>query len=281
MTLSNLSNCRRIFCRQFQAAALVFCISFAWQPSRAVAAPTSARVAESKAIRFTVELTDETKVTGELLDLDSLPLTVDFGEVKIPLRLIHNIQIPQDDSPVKVRFLNGDLLSGRLGVETFVLTTEYGRLTIAVKQIERLTSTQAPAKPTAAAVSRANILHYDDKTWRDETINSSTVTIVTAWAPWAAPSVKTVSVLTKAAGDYRGKLQFVLLDIDRGKRTAEKLGIKAVPTMLVYRDGKLLEKRTGGMRDEAELRQWLDSIYQKHRSRTSNRNPFDDPFRGR
>ncbi|MCH8043470.1 MAG: thioredoxin family protein [Planctomycetes bacterium] len=173
------------------------------------------------------------------------------------------------------------MLSGRLGVETFVLTTEYGRLTIAVKQIVRLTSTQAPAKPTAAAVSRANILHYDDKTWRDETINSSTVTIVTAWAPWAAPSVKTVSVLTKAAGDYRGKLQFVLLDIDRGKRTAEKLGIKAVPSMLIFRDGKLLEKRTGAMTDEAELRQWLDSIYQKHRSRTSNRNPFDGPFRGR
>ena len=77
MSFSTSPRCRRICYEPIQAAALLFCLSFAVLQGRATAAPTLSPVAESKAIRFTVELTDETKVTGELLDLDALPLTVD------------------------------------------------------------------------------------------------------------------------------------------------------------------------------------------------------------
>lgn len=270
MSPSNSPRFRQFRRGQLQSAALMFLLSFAVLPSRATAAPS----AESRAVRFAAELTDGTNVTGELVDLDALPLTVDFGEVKIPLRLIHGVQIGQGDSPAKVRFRNGDLLSGRLGLETLVLSTKYGRLSIKVQQIVRITSAEAASIPTERAAIKSGIMHYDDQTWSDKTLKSSTVTVVTAWAPWAAPCVKTLSMLTKTAGDYQGKLRFVMLDIDRGKKTAKKLGITALPTMLIYRDGKLLEKRIGGFTEEDALRQWLDAIYKKHRKRPQDDNPF-------
>lgn len=268
MSLSISPRCRRIRRGQLQAAAWVFVLSLAWLPSRAAGAPA----AESAAFRFTAELTDGTKVTGDLPDLDALPLRVDFGEVEIPLRLIHSVQIGRGDSPVKVRFLNGDLLSGRLGFETLVLSTKYGRLSIAVQQIERITSTRATLKPAELIATKAGILYCDDKTWSDKTTNSSTVTVVTAWAPWCAVCSKTLPVLSKTAGDYHGKLRFVMLNVDRGSKTAKKLGIKAVPTMLVFRNGKLLETRTGAFTEEGDLRRWLDAIYKKHREQDAN--PF-------
>jgi thioredoxin 1 len=254
--------------RQLHFAALVFVVALAWLPNSA----TSADI-EPTAYRFAVELRDGTKVIGELLDLDALPLNVEFGAVKIPLRLIHNVRNGQDDSPVKVRFFNGDLLSGRLGFETLVLVTEYGRLSITADQIECMTAVRATLAPTKQVATKAGILHCDDTTWSDKTTRSSTVTVVAAWAPWCAVCSKTVPVLSKVAGDYRGKVQFVLLNVDRASKTTKKLGIKAVPTMLVYRDGKLLDTRTGGIADEGELRRWLDTIYKKHHNK-----PDDNPF---
>jgi thioredoxin 1 len=261
---------------QIWPVVLALLISLVWLSGQALAAPDSA----SKAIRFTADLKDGTKVSGELADLDALPLTADFGDVNVPLQLIHTVQVGHGDSPTKIRFHNGDLLSGQLRIETLVLATKYGRLSIAVEQIVRISATQTKSTPIQQAAAKAGIARYDDETWNDKATRSSTVTVVTAWAPWCAVCGRVMPLLTTTAGKYQGRVQFATLDVDRSRKTMKKLGIKSIPTMLVYRSGKLLETRVGGFTEEAKLRAWLDGLTKKYGKRKRSDDPFGaaDPF---
>jgi len=77
--------------------------------------------------------------------------------------------------------------------------------------------------------------------------NSKGIAVVDFFATWCGPCKMLAPVFEQASMEARGKAKFFKVDIDASERIAEKYGIYAVPTMIVFKDGKPVENLAGFM----------------------------------
>jgi thioredoxin 1 len=93
----------------------------------------------------------------------------------------------------------------------------------------------------------------------DATVSSGVV-LVDFWATWCAPCRQQLPVLEKLAPDYAGRATVAKVNIedDANKAVAVKFGIRSIPTLLLFKYGKLLNTFTG-LQPESLLRQALDA----------------------
>jgi len=84
--------------------------------------------------------------------------------------------------------------------------------------------------------------------------------VVDCWATWCGPCQMLAPVIDDLARDYAGKIVFGKLDVDENPRTAMNFGIMSVPTLLIIKDGKLVDQIIGAVpRDyiESKLRKYM------------------------
>jgi len=85
-----------------------------------------------------------------------------------------------------------------------------------------------------------------DATLREVVSNNSLV-VVDCWAPWCGPCYMVAPVVEELARDYAGKILFGKLNVDENRRTAMQHQIMSIPTMLVFKNGKLVDRIIGAM----------------------------------
>lgn len=78
----------------------------------------------------------------------------------------------------------------------------------------------------------------------DKTISKG-VTLVDFWAPWCAPCRIQGPIVNDLANTMQGKAQIGKLDVDQNKRVAAKLSIRNIPTILVFKNGKIVKQFVG------------------------------------
>ncbi len=78
----------------------------------------------------------------------------------------------------------------------------------------------------------------------DNTINSG-VSLVDFWAAWCGPCKVQGPIVDELADEIGEKANICKLDIDHNQKTAQKLGIRNIPTLLLFKDGKPVEKFVG------------------------------------
>jgi len=81
----------------------------------------------------------------------------------------------------------------------------------------------------------------------DETINKYPVVVIDFWAIWCGPCKMMEPVIEELAKSYHGKVVFGKLNVDENPLTATKFGIMAIPTLLVFQNGNLVEQLQGAM----------------------------------
>ncbi|MCU1613037.1 MAG: thioredoxin [Frankiales bacterium] len=81
--------------------------------------------------------------------------------------------------------------------------------------------------------------------------------LVDMWATWCGPCRMVSPALERIATDRRGRIKLVKVDVDKAPRLSQVFQIRAVPTLMVWRDGQLLARQPGAA-PEPMLRQWLD-----------------------
>lgn len=80
-----------------------------------------------------------------------------------------------------------------------------------------------------------------------EVVSNNSLVVVDCWAPWCGPCYIVAPVVEELARDYAGKILFGKLNVDENRRTAMQHQIMSIPTMLVFKNGKLVDRIIGAM----------------------------------
>jgi thioredoxin 1 len=100
-------------------------------------------------------------------------------------------------------------------------------------------------------------IDIDDKAFDDKVLKANTPVLVDFWAPWCGPCRAVAPILDELAKEYKGKVTFARLNVDESPQNASKYGISAIPTLLVFKEGKPVSQIVG-FRPKAELKKALD-----------------------
>ncbi len=102
------------------------------------------------------------------------------------------------------------------------------------------------------------ISHVTDASFESEVVQSTTPVLVDFWAAWCGPCKMLSPVVESLASDYNGKLKIAKLNVDENPATPGKFGIMGIPTLILFKDGKVAGKSVG-YKSAGELKSFIDS----------------------
>ena len=84
-----------------------------------------------------------------------------------------------------------------------------------------------------------------DANFESEVLNSDQPVLVDFWATWCGPCRTIAPTIQELASDYDGKARVVKLDVDNNPQTAMKYGIRSIPSLLFFKDGRPVDQMVG------------------------------------
>jgi len=105
-------------------------------------------------------------------------------------------------------------------------------------------------------------LKVDNKSFKDVVIEAKIPVLVDFWAPWCAPCRSIAPVVDELAAEYAGRVGFAKVNVDENTKLATDYGVRSIPTLLIFKDGKPLTQIVG-LRPKAELKKQLDAVIGK------------------
>lgn len=96
----------------------------------------------------------------------------------------------------------------------------------------------------------------NDSDFETEVLNSDSPVLVDFWAEWCGPCKTLLPLVEEIADEMQDKLKVVKVNIDESPETPTKYGIRGVPTLMLFKDGQVIDTRVGGM-PKSDLSQWV------------------------
>lgn len=103
------------------------------------------------------------------------------------------------------------------------------------------------------------ILEISDSSFEAEVIESEKPVLVDFWAPWCGPCKAIGPIIEELAGEFGGKIKFAKCNVDDNPVSPGKFGIKAIPTLIFFKQGKIVDQITG-MVAKSKLEKSINSI---------------------
>ena len=98
-----------------------------------------------------------------------------------------------------------------------------------------------------------------DKTFEQEVEKSSLPVLIDCWAPWCGPCHMLAPTIEQLAEELDGRIKVAKLNVDENPQTAMKFGIMSIPTMLIFKDGEIVD-RLVGVQPKAAIEQRLTNL---------------------
>jgi len=103
------------------------------------------------------------------------------------------------------------------------------------------------------------IIEIDDGNFETEVLQSDKPVLVDFWAPWCGPCKAIAPVVEDLAKSFSGKIKFAKCNVDNSPVTPSKFGIKAIPTLIFFKSGGVVNQITG-MVAKAKLEEALNKL---------------------
>ncbi len=92
-----------------------------------------------------------------------------------------------------------------------------------------------------------NALAVTDDSFATEIESHNGLAMVDFWATWCAPCRMIAPIVEQLATDHEGKVKVAKLDVDSNQQTAMKFNVRSIPTILFFKDGKLVDQVVGAV----------------------------------
>ena len=91
------------------------------------------------------------------------------------------------------------------------------------------------------------IKHVSDTSFDTDVLQSGQPVLVDYWAAWCGPCKMIAPMLEEVASEYAGRLTVAKVDVDANPDTAAKYGIRGIPTLMLFKDGKAAATKVGAL----------------------------------
>jgi thioredoxin 1 len=95
-----------------------------------------------------------------------------------------------------------------------------------------------------------------DSTFKADVIDSSTPVVVDFWAEWCGPCRMIAPALDELSKELEGKVKIVKLNVDENPGVAGQLGIRSIPTLMVFKNGQVAAQKVGAA-SKSDLSKWI------------------------
>jgi thioredoxin 1 len=92
-----------------------------------------------------------------------------------------------------------------------------------------------------------NTLNFTDAAFEKDVLNSDLPVLVDFWAPWCGPCKAMGPTIDALATEYAGKIKIGKINTDENPATAMRYQVRGIPTLLLFKGGKVVDQRVGAM----------------------------------
>lgn len=101
------------------------------------------------------------------------------------------------------------------------------------------------------------IKNVTDASFQADVLESELPVLVDYWAEWCGPCKMIAPILDQTATEYQGRVSIAKLNVDDNPETAAKFGIRGIPTLMLFKDGKAVATKVGAL-SKPQLHSFLD-----------------------
>jgi thioredoxin 1 len=94
-------------------------------------------------------------------------------------------------------------------------------------------------------------IEMTDTNFKHEVLESTTPVLVDFWAEWCGPCKMIAPVVEQLAKEFDGKLKVGKVDVDSNQQTSMQFGIRSIPTLLIFKNGRVVEQIVGAVPKQA------------------------------
>ena len=86
---------------------------------------------------------------------------------------------------------------------------------------------------------------FTDANFKEAVLDTEGVTVIDFWAEWCCPCRMIAPIIAELSSEYEGKAVIGKVDVDSNPEIAMKYGIRSIPTILILKDGEVVDKHVG------------------------------------
>ncbi|MFP3984178.1 MAG: thioredoxin [Desulfurivibrionaceae bacterium] len=96
-------------------------------------------------------------------------------------------------------------------------------------------------------MAEGKVVEISDADFESEVLKADLPTLVDFWAPWCGPCKAITPVIQEMSEEYDGKIKFAKMNVDNNPETPGKFGIRAIPTLILFKNGEVADQVTGAV----------------------------------